>query len=241
MRDLISTGLLPIKKAFVKFNVKSLLPPDAAKAVENIRTHPKDGGPNPNIRTTLQFEIKIPSDTTFCPRMTCEVYDQLYFEGMAQPQVGTFTLKIGDIINEARTQDYETKADLQRIIEIMQTIREKQIAGEEFAMAELVYTLDSQIKSASKNKAINNQNVGEKLLKEFERNGIDLPSSSALKNGGKPTMQRKDSVPAEGPGAKTGDDIKDILGKDARNKVRLAYEAKIAKDKAELEVVREEE
>lgn len=33
LRDLVSTGLLPIKKAFVKFSVKSLLPPAAAKAV----------------------------------------------------------------------------------------------------------------------------------------------------------------------------------------------------------------
>lgn len=36
LRDLISTGLLPIKKAFVKFNLKSLLPPEKSKAVDNI-------------------------------------------------------------------------------------------------------------------------------------------------------------------------------------------------------------
>jgi hypothetical protein len=27
LRDLITTGLLPIKKAYIKFSVKSLLPP----------------------------------------------------------------------------------------------------------------------------------------------------------------------------------------------------------------------
>lgn len=36
LRDLISGGLLPVKKAYVKFNLKSLLPPAQAKAVENI-------------------------------------------------------------------------------------------------------------------------------------------------------------------------------------------------------------
>jgi hypothetical protein len=36
LRDLISSGLLPVKKAYVKFNLKSLLPPAQAKAVENI-------------------------------------------------------------------------------------------------------------------------------------------------------------------------------------------------------------
>lgn len=33
LRDLLSTGLLPVRKAFVKFSVKSLLPPSKAKAV----------------------------------------------------------------------------------------------------------------------------------------------------------------------------------------------------------------
>jgi hypothetical protein len=53
LRDLVSNGLLPIKKAYVKFNLKSLLPPEQAKAVENIQTQPKATGSNPSIRTTL--------------------------------------------------------------------------------------------------------------------------------------------------------------------------------------------
>ena len=32
-RDLISTGLLPIRKAYAKFSLKSILPPSEAKAV----------------------------------------------------------------------------------------------------------------------------------------------------------------------------------------------------------------
>ena len=83
LRNLLSTGLLPIRKAFVKFNLKSLLPADQSKAIDNITTMPKEGGSNPNIRTTLTFEVKIPIDPLFCPRMTCDVFDQLFFEGMA--------------------------------------------------------------------------------------------------------------------------------------------------------------
>ena len=108
LRSLISAGLLPVKKAYVKFGLKSLLAPDQAKAVANITTLPKEVGSNPTIRTTLQFEVKIPSDPTFTPRMTCDVYDHIYFEGMAQPHIGTFTLKFGDIIQEARANDRET-------------------------------------------------------------------------------------------------------------------------------------
>jgi len=75
LRNLLSSGLLPIRKAYVKFGVKSLLPPEQSKAIDDIQTLPSDGGPNPNINTTLQFEVVIPSDPTFCPMMTCDVYD----------------------------------------------------------------------------------------------------------------------------------------------------------------------
>lgn len=105
LRGLVSTGLLPIRKAFVKFNLKSLLPPDQAKAVENIQTPPKEGGSNPNIRTVLQFEVRIPTDPLFCPKMSCDVFDQLYFEGMAQPHVGTFLLHLGEIITASQKED----------------------------------------------------------------------------------------------------------------------------------------
>ena len=53
LRDLVSTGLLPVRKAYTKFNLKSLLPPDQSKAISNITTQPREGGSNPNIRTTL--------------------------------------------------------------------------------------------------------------------------------------------------------------------------------------------
>ena len=33
LRNLVSTGILPINKAFVRFNLKSLLPTEKAKAV----------------------------------------------------------------------------------------------------------------------------------------------------------------------------------------------------------------
>ena len=42
MRNLASPGILPVKKAFVNFNVKSLVPPNGP-AVKNIQTEPKIG------------------------------------------------------------------------------------------------------------------------------------------------------------------------------------------------------
>ena len=49
LRDLVTPGLLPIKKAYIKFSVKSLLPPAQAKAVHEIHTDPGPSGADPNI------------------------------------------------------------------------------------------------------------------------------------------------------------------------------------------------
>lgn len=92
---MVSTGLLPVKKAYVKFSVKSILPPAQAKAVADIYTEPGEGGVDPNIRVTLKIQVKIPGEVFYCPSMTCSIQDKLYFEGMTQPILGTFTLKLG--------------------------------------------------------------------------------------------------------------------------------------------------
>ena len=38
LRELQSTGILPVKKAFIVFNLKSLVPPDIGTALENVKT-----------------------------------------------------------------------------------------------------------------------------------------------------------------------------------------------------------
>ena len=119
MRNLLPTGLLPIKKAYVKFSVKSVLPPAAAKAVNDILTEPKEGGDDPNIRTTLKFQVKIPNDPEYCPRMTCTVYDKLYLEGMAQPILGSFTLKLGDILRSTRELDAKVQEDVVKMTKMV--------------------------------------------------------------------------------------------------------------------------
>jgi hypothetical protein len=82
LRNLESFGLLPVKKPFVKFNIRSLLPPEKAKAVSNVSTNPIDSGPNPNINTTVSFTIHLPSSSLYCPKLSCDVYDNM-FKGLA--------------------------------------------------------------------------------------------------------------------------------------------------------------
>ena len=78
LRYLQSCGLLPVKKPFIKFNIKSLLPPEKAKAVENVKTQPNDKGANPNINTMINFIMHLPESELFCPKLSCDVYDYVF-------------------------------------------------------------------------------------------------------------------------------------------------------------------
>lgn len=115
LRNLVSGGLLPVKKAFVKFSVKSLLPSELAKAVNDILTVPNEAGEDPNIRTGFEIIVDMPSDPFYVPSMTCTVFDKIYFEGMAQPILGTFTLKCGKILAESRKQDADVIKKLEEL------------------------------------------------------------------------------------------------------------------------------
>ena len=122
LRSLVSTGLLPIRKAYIKFSVKSVLPPAQAKAVSDIFTEPGEGGSDPNIRTTLKVLVNIPANEEYCPRMTCTAYDKLYLAGMRQPILGTFTLKLGDILRDTRAADKRATEEFGELRERLESV-----------------------------------------------------------------------------------------------------------------------
>jgi hypothetical protein len=51
--------------------------------------------------------------------MTCTTYDKLYLDGMAQPILGTFTLKIGGILFKTRLDDMTNIALFTRFKELL--------------------------------------------------------------------------------------------------------------------------
>jgi hypothetical protein len=106
---------MPVKKPFIKFNVKSLLPPEMSKAVQDVQTNPSDTGPNPNINTTISFNMQLPSNTLFCPKLTCYVYDYV-FKGWTQPLLGTFAIDLGRIIEENAQIELEEMEESGNII-----------------------------------------------------------------------------------------------------------------------------
>lgn len=133
LRKLVSTGLLPVRKAFVSFNLKTILPPLLADAVDNVSTQPSESGPNPNINTIVSFDVSLPVDGLYCPRMSCEVFDQLFSGLAAQPHVGTFTLPIQEFIEEQRKDDkelmYHLEAAARELAEIAEAMRKKDPAN----------------------------------------------------------------------------------------------------------------
>jgi hypothetical protein len=119
LRNLVPNGLLPIRKAYIKFNLKSLLSPEKAGAIENIKTQPNQSGPNPGIKASIEFELRLPSDALFYPVMGCDVYDQLFGLTEAQPHLGTFQLKMGETFQKTRQKYIEDEKILDNLIDIL--------------------------------------------------------------------------------------------------------------------------
>lgn len=103
MRGLQSPGILPVKKAFVKFNLKGLVPPSIGNDLKNIKTDPRAPGPNPTICTLMSFQCPLPIDPLYCPRLSCQVYDCI-FTGWSQPMIGTFVIPVGELMHELKAE-----------------------------------------------------------------------------------------------------------------------------------------
>lgn len=129
LRNLESFGLMPVKKPFIKFNLRSLLPPEKAQAVTNVKTQPNAPGSSPNINTMISFSIDLPVNPLFCPKLQCDVFDYVY-KGLVQPLLGTFTLPIGDIMHQIRQdREAELEESEQVLFELEALLRDMDAGG----------------------------------------------------------------------------------------------------------------
>ena len=127
LRNLESPGILPVRKAFVNFMLRSLLPPHKAHAVENISTQPSVTGPDPTISTVVRFSLYLPNDPLYCPSLTCGVYDYI-FKGYSQPLIGNFVIPIGDL---QHLQNDLFESEDKRTMEIIRALSAKIESAEE--------------------------------------------------------------------------------------------------------------
>lgn len=115
LRGLQSPGILPVKKAFLQFNLKSMVPPALGTSLENIRTEPRMAGSDPTLNTLIEFKAPLPVDVLFCPRMACSVFDNIAM-GYSQPLIGTFTIPIGDLMHELIKERKEESEALANVV-----------------------------------------------------------------------------------------------------------------------------
>jgi hypothetical protein len=88
-------GVLPVTKAFIKFDIKSIRRPEDTNALarNDIITQPKDTGSNPNIQSIIAFEILLPEEIQFMPSIQCFVHDYV-LRGLMQPLLGNFVIDL---------------------------------------------------------------------------------------------------------------------------------------------------
>lgn len=118
MRGLQSPGLLPVKKAFVNFNLKGLVPPKIGTNLKNLKTVAKAPGANPTINTLMRFEVPLPTEELFCPRLSCQVYDTV-FAGFSQPIIGNFTIPIGELMLSLKQERTSEIKALRTVVETL--------------------------------------------------------------------------------------------------------------------------
>ena len=103
LRGLASPGLLPVKKAYIDFLLKSMVPPMAAQALSSIQTQPGPAGPDPTINSVISFNVPMPINDLYAPSMSCRVYDKV-FKGFSGQLIGVFTIPIGQIMRDQKEE-----------------------------------------------------------------------------------------------------------------------------------------
>ena len=90
-------GWLPVNKAFLKIDLATITFPGESELIQELKTHPKSSGCNPNLGDVITFRCRIPKDPLFCPTLSCNVYDYL-MSGVCQPLIGSFSINFNKLM-----------------------------------------------------------------------------------------------------------------------------------------------
>ena len=134
LRNLVSTGIIPVKKSFIQFNIGSLIPPQWGTSVTNIRTLPGAPGPNPTLNTLIDFKVPLPSNKLFSPVLACGVYDSL-MKGKIQPMIGTFIIPMGQLMHQLLEKRVQDQTDFEEIIMRLKAILQETEPGSHYTDA----------------------------------------------------------------------------------------------------------
>jgi len=110
--------MLPVKKAFLVFNLKSMVPPQLGNSLENIKTEPKMAGSDPTLNTLIEFNAPLPVDTLFCPRLAVTAHDSIAM-GVNQPIIGNFVIPVGELMLALIKEREEETAEIDKVVKIL--------------------------------------------------------------------------------------------------------------------------
>ena len=74
------------------------------------------------------FQVPLPVDPLYCPRLSCQVYDCI-FTGFSQPIIGQFTIPIGELMHDLKQERDTEIAALRKVVDSLDKIAD----GEEVA------------------------------------------------------------------------------------------------------------
>ena len=110
LRDLKPFSMLPIKKAYINFEMDSLnISGDESESLPSKQTQPKNKGSNPTINDALKFDVNLPKDLKFMPQLQCRIFDYI-FSGTIKPNLGCFILNISRLVRKTNLQIYQDLA-----------------------------------------------------------------------------------------------------------------------------------
>ena len=110
LRDLKPFSMLPIKKAYINFEMNSLnISGNENENLPSKQTQPKDKGCNPTINDALKFDVNLPKDLKFMPQLQCRIFDYI-FKGTIKPNLGCFILNIARLVRKTNLQIYQDLA-----------------------------------------------------------------------------------------------------------------------------------
>ena len=172
LRDLKPLSFLPVKKAYISFDLNSInVSSKAEDRLTPIKTQPTDSGANPNINSVIKFDVKLPKDEIFIPEMQCEVYDHV-LGGMLNQLLGIFMLSVKSIIKDTHKTFENNITETKKRMELHKNPKKEE---------ELLIPSNSQDKRGSRlieesedDKKEKNDNDKINIEKENE-NGLKVP------------------------------------------------------------------
>ena len=172
LRDLKPFSILPIKKAYINFEMNSLnISGDENKSLPSKQTQPKDKGSNPTINDALKFDVNLPKDLRFMPQLQCKIFDYI-FKGTIKPTLGCFILNIEKLVKKTNFQIFQdltkTKNDAQKFLKNKNITNEIGILGK----------FDSIMENLEKELSTSDNNLlKEDFLEIKEKDNIIITSS----------------------------------------------------------------